>query len=108
MATLTFSKAGTQSVVLEGIPVGTEVTVTEDYNGSHYKVRTEPQTAVIASTTEPVVEVSFTNDYNGSGKGGHGILNEFKTVENPDYDPTDPESPEYLWDEWTKPNMNNG
>ena len=52
--------------------------------------------------------MSFTNDYNGSGKGGHGILNEFKTVENPDYDPTDPESPEYLWDEWTKPNMNNG
>ena len=108
VASLTFTGPGTKSVVIEGLAVGMEVTVTEVYSGSRYTGTTEPWTTTIPEPEQAPAEVSFTNDYDDTGKGGHGILNEFKSVQNPSYDADDPDSPEYIWDDWQKPNMNNG
>ena len=108
VASLTFTGPGTKSVVIEGLAVGMEVTVTEVYSGSRYTGTMEPRTTTILEPEQAPAELSFTNDYDDTGKGGHGILNEFKSVQNPSYDADDPDSPEYIWDDWQKPNMNNG
>ncbi len=66
--------------VISGIPAGAEVTVTEIYSGAHYVLVSDPeQTAVIRA--DELVSVSFTNDYDGTGVGGHGIENRFTYVE---------------------------
>ena len=104
VTSLTFSGPMSQSVVITGIPVGAEVTVTEVYSGSRYETVSEPvQTAVILSPEEDDApsEVIFTNDYDDTGKGGHGILNTFNATVSPE-DPG-----EFVWDDWEKPDMNN-
>ncbi|MBQ8996171.1 MAG: leucine-rich repeat protein [Oscillospiraceae bacterium] len=104
VTSLTFSGPMSQSVVITGIPVGAEVTVTEVYSGSRYETVSEPvQTAVILSPEEDDApcEVVFINDYDDTGKGGHGILNTFNATVSPE-DPG-----EFVWDDWEKPDMNN-
>ena len=83
VAVLTFSKdapAASMSTILEHIPSGALVTVTEVYTGSHYELTTEAdQTAeIVAAHT---VSVNFTNDYNEEETGGHGAANIFDPVE---------------------------
>jgi len=95
---------GDGEALLTGIPVGAEVTVKEIYTGARYKATSETtQQTVILSTedADAPATVSFSNDYNGSGKGGHGILNTFESKPDPD----DPSG--YVWAEWEKPDMNN-
>ena len=92
VAVLTVSKdnpEGTLSTILENIPAGAEVTVTEVYTGSHYKLKSDPEqtTTIVADRT---VSVNFTNDYNHDEKGGHGAANIF-----------DPDDSELGW-KWTK------
>lgn len=107
VAAITLTAGETGSATLTHIPIGAEVTVTEIYSGAHYKVVGDvAQTAVI--TFDPVASVSFTNDYDGTQTGGHGILNEFNAVENDLYNKNDPNSTPYRWDDWVKPEMNNG
>ena len=70
--------------LLNGVPIGTEVTVTEIHSGIGYTAVTGPQTIIIQATPpapeggEPVIPnvVEFTNDHTGPG-GGHGLLNRF-------------------------------
>ena len=70
--------------LLNGVPIGTEVTVTEVHSGIGYTAATGPQTVTIQATSpaekdsEPVIPnvVEFTNDHTGPG-GGHGLLNRF-------------------------------
>ena len=70
--------------LLNGVPIGTEVTVTEVHSGIGYTAVTGPQTVTIQATppaekdSEPVIPnvVEFTNDHTGPG-GGHGLLNRF-------------------------------
>jgi len=76
VVSMTFTAPGQQRVLVEQIPVGAEVTVTEVYSGSCYRLVTDPQqTAVI--TAEETAGVSFTNTYDGSNKGGKGVTNHF-------------------------------
>ncbi len=99
---ITMSKAGTDSVTLHHLPVGMEVTVTEVYTGAKYKLTVDKdQTAVIKALNDPEAPatVHFENDYDDTGEGGHGILNEFESVQN--------EDGSYRWG-WVKPDMNNG
>ena len=101
VTTLDFTGPGTKSVVVEGIPVGAQVTVTEVYSGARYKLTSEEsqQTVILSPEVEGApASVTFTNDYGDSGKGGHGILNTFDAVEDGEG---------YAWDEWQKPPMNN-
>ncbi len=72
---------------LEDIPVGTEVIVTEVYDGAHASGQTGPQRAVIqapntttaedGTTTTFTSKVSFTNVNDNTHRGGHGIENKF-------------------------------
>ena len=64
------------------VPIGTEVTVTEVHSGIGYTAVTGPQTVTIEATPAPAGSepaavpnvVEFSNDHTGPG-GGHGILN---------------------------------
>ena len=79
-AVLTCSQAdpsGVMETVLNYIPAGAEVTVTEAYSGSHY-VRTSEADQTIAIEANVTVGVEFTNDYHEDDRGGHGIVNVFE------------------------------
>ncbi len=72
---LNFTDAGQQRLVLEDIPAGAVVTVTELYEGSTYTLISDPEvTAVIEADT--LASVEFINDYT-PGPGGHGVENHF-------------------------------
>ena len=74
--TLNFSQAGQKFARIEGLPAGADVVVTEEYNGSTYKLSSiSPQTTQIVADT--MVGVSFVNDYENHRRGGHGITNHF-------------------------------
>lgn len=76
---MTFNKACEQFDVLEGkIPVGAEVTVTEVYEGSDYKLNGagEKKTTIIPRS-QGTAEVSFANDYDGTITHGYGINNKY-------------------------------
>ena len=81
---LVFSGPGTQSLVLDRIPVGAEVTVREVYSGACYTLTSrQEQTAVIQAAETARVE--FVNDYDGRVVHGHGVINEFEHPEGADH-----------------------
>ena len=87
VVSMTFNAPGEQHVLIDKIPVGAEVTVTEVYSGAGYSLIAGPDGPVIIGADE-VVSVTFTNDYDNSGNGGHGITNHFEY---------DPENGEWIW-----------
>ena len=58
----------------------------------------DPDTATILAPDEGTAEVEFSNTYDGTGTGGHGILNSFTAQQGEDG---------YSWGGWEKPDMNN-
>ena len=64
------------SALVEFLPAGAEVTVTESYSGAHYQFasETEQTVTIIANRT---VSVEFTNEYTPEEKDGHGAANIF-------------------------------
>jgi hypothetical protein len=81
VVSMTFSGPGTQSLTLDRMPAGAEVTVTEVYSGAGYRLTSEQsQTVVISPSGTNLVE--FINDYDGSRRTGYGIDNDFT------YDPS--------------------
>ena len=79
------------------------VTVTEEYTGARFKLDSAAaQEAQIPAPEDGPAAVSFSNRYDNTVDGGHGILNTFGAKPNPDFDPLDPDSPRYIWDGWTK------
>lgn len=89
VVSLVFSGAGTKSVMVDKIPAGTEVTVTEIYSGASYELTSAPsQTVVIVAGSEDTdsqesaaVHVSFTNKYNDKLNGGASVVNHFTNEE---------------------------
>lgn len=85
VVTMTF-KGDTRKeyTLVNTVPIGTEVTVTEVHSGIGYTAVTGPQTVTIKATPTPAGSepaavpnvVEFSNDHSGPG-GGHGILNRF-------------------------------
>lgn len=63
--TLEFSAAGTQSLVVEHLPIGAEVTVSECYCSPGYMLISEPELTVTIGDTE-TASVQFVNKYVGS------------------------------------------
>ena len=91
-----YNGAGTQSVVVEKIPVGAQVTVTEVYSGASYK----PEGEVVQETTivaQQLVDagqavaatVSFNNKYDDRLIPGTGVVNHF--------DPPQEEGDDWNW-----------
>lgn len=99
--TLTFTGTGLKSVLIDKIPVGAEVTVTEVYSGASYTLKTvgqkyygpgvEPDGGVSPgySTLEngpvnavirvnDVASVKFTNEYDHRQTSGHGVINHYE------------------------------
>ncbi len=89
VVSISFDAAGKQSVLVENIPAGAEVTVTEVYSGGSYEATGENE-YVVTIVADEVVEteagtvatVTFTNDYSGELNGGSGIVNHFEQGEN--------------------------
>ncbi|MCI9485383.1 MAG: hypothetical protein HFI64_00105 [Lachnospiraceae bacterium] len=74
---LIFTAAGQQTIELvDKIPAGADVTVTEVYTGAAYELQTE-ESRTVQIAADSFVETDFTNDYTGDRKGGHGIVNQF-------------------------------
>lgn len=73
----THDAAGTKEAVVEHLPAGTTVTVTEVYSGASYRLETEPeQTAVIAA--DEMAAVKFSNAYDEELTPGYGVTNHFE------------------------------
>ncbi|MDO4197379.1 MAG: Cna B-type domain-containing protein [Erysipelotrichaceae bacterium] len=76
------SNSASKTVIIADLPVGAEVTVTEMYSGSTYKLTSENplKTTIIkddpATDVVEVAKVSFTNDYDTKLIGGSGAINE--------------------------------
>ncbi|MBQ6489857.1 MAG: hypothetical protein IJI75_11605 [Solobacterium sp.] len=86
VTSLTFSDAGLDTALVEGIPVGAHVTVTEVYSGVSYELTTdaEAETDILVPvekgkepTADNTATVRFGNEYNGKIPHGHGIKNIF-------------------------------
>lgn len=77
--TFFFSADGTQSYKIEQkIPVGVEVTVKEVYSGAHYTLNFTDQEQTVTIGAETAARAAFTNVFDKTVKGGHGIENEFE------------------------------
>lgn len=64
--------------VVENLPAGAKVTVTEVYSGANYSLTptsaNEQETFIVA---DAAVSVNFINEHNGGQNGGSGIVNNF-------------------------------
>ncbi len=83
VVSLTFDSAGEKSVTIEGIPVGTVITVEEiRYGGSYEQTEIDPEngtvTIVPLDTDEEQATVSFTNEYNGTPIYSTSVTNHFE------------------------------
>lgn len=81
--TLVFTEAGEQTAhIVEKIPVGSVVTVTEVYSGASYTLdASTPQTAApVTVSAEQVASVHFINNYSGDHKNGGSINNKFSKI----------------------------
>ena len=72
----THSAAGTKSVVVDGIPAGTTVTVTEVYSGASYGMTASSGTTV-EIVSDDTVSVDFSNEYTDELIPGYGVTNHF-------------------------------
>lgn len=71
-----FTSAGRQELLVDKIPAGATVTVTEVYSGASYtQVGAAPEPVTIRASE--AAAVTFTNDYDERKKEGHGIINHF-------------------------------
>ncbi len=81
---ITFSSAGTKELTLEkAIPIGAEVTVTEEYAGAHYQSAGQKSlTAIMAEdglilNGETLASAAFTNEWDETVTYGSGIVNHY-------------------------------
>lgn len=86
---LTFEGAGSNTITLDKIPAGLNVTVTEVYSGASYEiVGSNEETALIWSEAavslggHTEAAVSFRNAYDGGNRGGYGVTNHFESDGN--------------------------
>ncbi len=76
VVSLSFTAPGQKTKLIEKLPVGAHVTVTEIYSGAVYSLVTDDtQTTVIPAND--IASVAFTNDYNNTNKGGGAVTNQF-------------------------------
>lgn len=84
VVSIAFTEAGQKSVVVDHIPAGMKVTVTEVYSGSSYELTTEAsQSALITADGDgDRAGVAFTNTYDEGTNGGYGVENQFTHEED--------------------------
>lgn len=75
-----FNGAGNDKLIINDLPAGAKVTVTEAYTGASYRLisgNDQLVTIIAAEEEGNPVSVSFTNEYDGGQNGGTGIVNRF-------------------------------
>lgn len=77
VVSLSFTEPGQKSTVIEKLPVGAEVTVTEVYSGAVYRPTSE-ETRNTVIEADAVASVTFTNTYDDDNRGGGSITNHFE------------------------------
>ncbi len=90
VVSLTFTGPGTQSeLIVDKIPVGAVVTVTEAYSGATYQVAADSAAVQTVTMTNAAPEdadfsnvASFRNLYDGSGRRGSAITNHFEYADD--------------------------
>ena len=91
LVTLTFDQYGDQKAVLEDLPAGATVTVTEVYSGASYELVTDASVTTTI-TAEEMAAAAFTNTHDGRPNGGYGVVNNFKLDDNDQYQWTQKDS----------------
>lgn len=76
VVSMTFDGTGQDSIVIEDIPAGSDVVVTEIYSGASYKITTEAEKQ-IKIVAEEITAVDFENTYDDRLNGGNGVVNSF-------------------------------
>lgn len=77
VVSLSFTEAGQKSTLIEKLPVGATVTVTEVYSGAVYRPTSEVTRDTVIAADE-VVSVTFTNTYDEDNRGGGSVTNHFE------------------------------
>lgn len=81
VAAVTHTSSGEESALLENIPAGLEVTVTEVYSGASYTLTSDASQTVTIKADE-VMEVTFTNTYDDELNPSYGVVNHFEYSES--------------------------
>lgn len=88
VVSMDFQGAGSQSLIVEKIPAGAVVTVTEVYSGASYELDTDKTVTatiiadeVVEASLGEIAKVSFVNSFKDGTNGGGGAVNHF-TYEN--------------------------
>ena len=80
IVTMRFTESGDQSVVIEDLPVGTVVKISEVYAcGKKYKPEEKLVEVTIKGGEESIQTAEFTNHFNGPTPGGGSVLNHFES-----------------------------
>lgn len=77
---LCFDKPGKKSMLVEDLPAGAKVTVTEVYSGASYETVTEPEQITVIlpkGHADAPARVEFVNRYQGGLIPGSGVINHF-------------------------------
>lgn len=77
VASTTHSAAGTKSAVVDGVPIGVELTVTEIYSGASYTVSGADSRTTTILSVEEMAKVEFVNEYDDELIPGYGVVNNF-------------------------------
>lgn len=76
VVSMTFKNPGKDCILIEDIPAGAKVIVTEIYSGASYTLESDLEAEVTIEAEEKAT-VSFTNNYDERLNGGYGIVNHF-------------------------------
>lgn len=92
VASITFNATGSNKAVVQNIPAGLYVVVTEVYSGTSYQPVSsqQPQEGYIVATDNAAIEVlptalNFENTYNGNANKGGSVTNSFQFGENEEW-----------------------
>lgn len=86
VATIKFDKAGSNSVVLDYIPSGLTLVIKESYSGTSYQPSSENTVTITPEdqngilTADGIMQVEFTNTYNGNSNRGGSVVNSFENT----------------------------
>lgn len=73
---LSFDHAGEEHLIVDQLPAGALVTVTEVYSGASYRLITE-ESKTVTIEADAVVQTSFINEYDDTLTYGSGVVNHF-------------------------------
>lgn len=98
VVSVTFTDPGQKSALVERLPAGARVRVTEVYSGSSYEPVTPAEVTGLTVEANAVVQAEFTNTYNHRNRSGYGINNKFTYNGNG----WDLEQDEWNWGSWVE------